>query len=521
MVDCVRMPDVLLPAPGVDLSKWAVVACDQFTSQPEYWQEADRLVGDAPSTLRMVYPEAYLLSEEGDRAPAIRAAMEKYLADGVFAPARNGFILTERTTASGSRLGLMVMIDLTAYDFSIGSKSLIRPTEGTILDRIPPRVRVRRGAPLELPHVMLLADDPGRTLIEPIYAQRDKLELLYDFELMLGGGHLRGWAVKDADAVFAAMAALPSLQGEDPILFAVGDGNHSLATARQCYLDNPCQATRWAMAEVVNLYDESLTFEPIHRLIEGVDAQTLRDAAASRSIVLEDGDVRAVQPFLDEWLPKDAKVDYIHGEEALRELSAREGFCGIQLARIEKETLFPSLLGGRVLPRKAFSMGEATEKRYYMECRALTGKKVTLRPITKENFRPCISLDIKKEQRGYVAPNVRSLAQAWLYYSVARPSAIYADETLVGFVMLAWDEEAAECTIWRFMIDRKFQGMGYGKQAMQVIMDMIRANPAFKKAVLDYEENNWVAEKLYRSFGFMPTGEMMGDEVLMALNLRE
>ncbi len=373
MIEHVKAPEILLPAKDIDLTKWAVVACDQFTAQPEYWREAERIVGGAPSTLRLVYPEAYLLKEETDRAPVIHAAMRAYLGGGVFEKARRGFVLTERTTASGARIGLMALIDLAAYDFSVGSKSLIRPTEGTVLARIPPRVSIRRGAPLETPHVMLLADDPGRTLIEPLYARRGSFELLYDFELMLGGGRLRGWAVDDERSVTSAIAALPSLSGDEPILFAVGDGNHSLATARTCYLENPCEATRWALCEVVNLYDDALRFEPIHRLVEGVDERSMERAAAARGIALQGGDVREVQPFLDEWLPKDAKVDYIHGDDALAYLAARDGFCGIRLAAIEKETLFSSLRGGRVLPRKAFSMGHADEKRYYMECRALGG----------------------------------------------------------------------------------------------------------------------------------------------------
>lgn len=371
MHEHVKVPTILLPAQDISLEKWSVVACDQFTSQPEYWEEADHIVGAAPSTLRLVYPEAYLLQGGKDRVPAIHDAMRTYLDGAVFAAPRTGYILTERTTKSGKRLGLMLCIDLEAYDFSPGAKSLIRPTEGTILDRIPPRVRVRKDAPLETPHVMLLANDPQRTLIEPIYAQREQLEKLYDFELMLGGGHLRGWAVQDEEFVYAALDNLISPRDEDPILFAVGDGNHSLATARQCYLDNPTEQTRYALVEVVNLYNEAIIFEPIHRLVENVDVQALKNAAEASGILLDGDDVRNVQPFLDAWLPKDAKVDYIHGDEALEKLAARDGCVGIKLAPIDKATLFPSLAGGHVLPRKAFSMGEAQEKRYYMECRAL------------------------------------------------------------------------------------------------------------------------------------------------------
>lgn len=371
MRDVAREPDILLPAADVSREKWATVACDQFTSQPEYWAEVDRIVGEDPSTLRLVYPEAYLLREDGDRVPRIHEAMAAYLAGDVFDAPRRGFILVERTTGAGTRLGLMVCVDLEAYDFSPGARSLIRPTEGTILERIPPRVRVRKDAPLETPHIMLLADDPGRTLIEPLYAQRDAFALLYAFPLMLGGGYLRGWAVPDAAPVLAAMERLPSLQSDDPILFAVGDGNHSLATARQCYLDDPSPRARYAMAEVVNLYDDSLVFEPIHRLIEGADEGALALAARDAGITLDGGDVRLVQPFLDAWLPREAKMDYIHGDPALRALAAKDGFAGIRLSSIGKETLFPSLRGGHTLPRKAFSMGEAHEKRYYMECRAL------------------------------------------------------------------------------------------------------------------------------------------------------
>ena len=372
MPDCVRVPDVLLPREGIDRTKWAVVACDQFTSQPEYWDEAERIVGGAPSTLRLIHPEARLL-QRPDEEPAeeIHRAMRGYLAGNVFAPARRQFVLTERTTRSGRRLGLMALVDLAAYDYTPGSRPLIRPTEGTVVSRLPARVRVRSGAALELPHLMLLADDPQRTLIEPLYAQREKFEKLYDFELMLGGGHLRGWAVDDADGVLAAMDRLPSLQGDDPILFAVGDGNHSMAAARKCWLERPTERNRYMLAEVVNLYDESLRFEPIHRLLRGEGLDAVWRRAAERGVRLDGGDVRQVQPFLDETLDPSVQVDYIHGAQALENLAAQPGCRGIALKAIAKETLFPSLKGGKTLPRKAFSMGEAQEKRYYMEAREI------------------------------------------------------------------------------------------------------------------------------------------------------
>ncbi len=372
MIECIKTPDVLLPRAGVDLTKWAVVACDQFTSQPEYWEKAGQIVGSAPSTLRLIHPEAYLLKNpQDDPTDAIHQTMRTYLREGVFAPPRHAFLLTERTTASGVRAGLMVLVDLAAYDYTPGSRSLIRPTEGTVISRLPARVRVRQGAALELPHLMLLADDPQRTLIEPLYQRRASFEKLYDFELMLGGGHLRGWAVPEAEPVLQAMQALPSLQTDDPILFAVGDGNHSMAAARKCYLEHPTPQNRYMLAEVVNLYSDALTFEPIHRLLTGERLDGVFAEAQSRGIRLDGGDVRVVQPFLDEVLPEGVIVDYIHGEEALTTLSRREGCRGIRLAPIAKQTLFASLQGGKTLPRKAFSMGEAQEKRYYMECRQL------------------------------------------------------------------------------------------------------------------------------------------------------
>lgn len=419
MLDAVRVPEVLLPAKHIDYRRWAVVACDQFTSEPHYWEEVEQIAGDAPSALRLIFPEAMLAgtnvsnetaphdnevtpqgneavphdneirpqnnetirhneappqNDEARRIRSIHAAMRSYLAGGVFGAPQKGFVLVERATRSGVRLGILMQIDLNAYNHQPGSKSLVRPTEGTVLSRVPPRVRVRKGAPLELPHAMLLADDPERSLAEPLYQKRQSLPLLYDFELMLNGGHLRGWLVNRPDdiaSIFQALAALPSLRGDDPILFAVGDGNHSLAAAKQCYLDAPTEENRYALVEVVNLHQDSIRFEPIHRLLQGVDADSLQKAAAERGVSIEKGDVLSISPFLDEWLPAGAAVDYIHGDETLERLAARQGYVGIKLKGIPKDALFPSLAGGKVLPRKAFSMGDAEEKRYYLECRRI------------------------------------------------------------------------------------------------------------------------------------------------------
>ena len=404
-----KRPEILLPDARFDLSKWAVIACDQYTSQPAYWERVKETVGDAPSALNLIYPEAWL--SQGDaRVEAINRAMGAYERD-VLTRRVEGFVLVERAIATGRRLGLMAAVDLERYDFSRGARSLIRPTEGTILERIPPRVRIREHASLELPHILLLVDDLSRTLIEPLYAARDRFEKLYDFELMAGGGHIRGWRVEEEAGIEAALAGL--MDRADGLLFAVGDGNHSLATARQCWLnlresltarERETHPARWALVELGNLHDPSLVFEPIHRALFGADAAALtRDFAAwlaARGMALaecaskeamfivtakgEDRPMRVeglqnplplatLQPFLDEWIASQpgVAIDYIHGEDALRTL-AGEGAVGILLPAMDKNALFESVRRGGPLPRKTFSMGEANEKRYYLEARKIT-----------------------------------------------------------------------------------------------------------------------------------------------------
>ena len=406
MDNALRTAEILLPRRGVDLTKWAVVACDQFTAQPEYWRQAEALVGQACSTLRLTLPEAWLDEREA-RIPAIHAAMREYLADGTLVPAvRDGFVLVERRTPAGVRPGLVAALDLEAYDFRPGSRSLIRATEGTVLERVPPRVRVRAGAPVELPHVMMLIDDPRRTVIEPLLARRDSLRPLYDFELMLGGGHLRGWAVEGADAaaVFAAVDALNTRS--EGLLYAVGDGNHSLAAAKQCWLDIRKDLTpeqrerhpaRWALVELVNLACPALVFEPIHRLLTGVEPAALMEEyrAYLRENGADEGEgddliafgaggewrfrsaqhpLRLLQAFLDGWLARhpEAAIDYIHGEAALRGLvGERPDALGIMPRSFDKGELFGYIRRFGALPRKTFSMGEAQEKRCYLEARRI------------------------------------------------------------------------------------------------------------------------------------------------------
>ncbi len=403
MVEIFRPAEILLPRPGTDLTRWSVIACDQFTSQPEYWDQADEFVGDAPSALRMILPETKL-GQSDTLIPAIHKTMRTYLANGVLKPAvQNGFVLTERITQSGSRLGLVGAIDLEYYDYEMGSVSPIRCTEGTIAQRVPPRVKIRAGAALELPHVMMLIDDPARTVIEPILNERDSLRMLYDFELMLGGGHLRGWAVEGsvAEQVLSAVDALNTIS--DGLLFAVGDGNHSLAAAKQCWVnlaaklspqERSIHPARYALVELVNVHSDALKFLPIHRVLFHVDPRDLivsyraflsenESADTGCSVTVLAGnecqqfrspaqEPLMLQPFLDAYLARhpQATIDYIHGESALRNLVAgKPDAVGFILQAFDKRMLFSSVRTHGALPRKSFSIGEAVEKRYYLESR--------------------------------------------------------------------------------------------------------------------------------------------------------
>ena len=413
--------DILLPQVS-EMEKWPVVACDQFTSQPEYWENAEKIVGDAPSALRLVLPEAYLNSAKvNSRIAAINASMERYLADGVFKTLPDSLIYLERTQSDGRvRHGLLGCIDLEQYDFTPGSGALIRATEGTVLERIPPRVRVREHAPLELPHVMLLIDDPKGTVIEPLAGETGRMETLYDTELMLGGGHVKGWRLTDEQMSRAAaslnalknpeaMAEKYGMAGAAPLLFAVGDGNHSLATAKACYekLKKETPEAQWAslparyaLVEVVNLHDDALTFEPIHRVLFHVDGQDLwaafrafypaahTGAGAGHTVEVcgqgLDGAwtvpapsaqlaVGTLQAFLDDYCKRrpEVEIDYIHGDDVVRKLGGQPGNLGFLLPPMGKDQLFRTVMADGVLPRKTFSMGEAQDKRYYLEARKI------------------------------------------------------------------------------------------------------------------------------------------------------
>ena len=402
-----RPARILLPAPSVPRETWACIACDQYTSEPEYWRKAFETAGDAPSALRLILPEVYL-KESAARIPVIHDIMARYLREGLLTPAVDpGFILCERTVPSGTRLGLVCAVDLEQYSFEKGSLPLVRPTEQTIASRLPPRLVIRRGAPVELTHIMVLIDDPDRTVLEPLQAKKDSLRKLYDFDLMMNGGHLAA----DLEAVDSAMNRLLDALGADPLLLAVGDGNHSLATAKAYWnelKENLSEAerenhpARFALCEIVNIHDEALLFEPIHRVVTGTDAESLLadwqayaaargmtlDAAEGHSftVVSAGGDTavtvgnpegaipcETIQKFLDDFLARHpgAEIDYIHGEQSLRTLASAPGAVGFLLPEIDKKSFFSDVKKLGVLPRKTFSMGEADEKRFYMEAKEI------------------------------------------------------------------------------------------------------------------------------------------------------
>jgi hypothetical protein len=437
---CLGIPEVLLPKPGVDLTKWAAIACDQYTSEPEYWRKAADLVGDAPSTLHIIYPEVYLNEKNPEaRIARIRESMDRYLAQDLFVE-NEGFVYVERTVSGHTRRGLMACLDLEHYDFRKGSTSLIRATEGTILERIPPRVKIREGAPIESPHIMVLIDDPADSVIGLLTKNKAKLRTLYDFELMLGSGRLAGFRVEDPGLEKGVLDGLGSLADPDSfvrnyglkpgtpvLLYAMGDGNHSLATAKTIWEKAKERAAdmaairrsllRYALVELVNLHDAALVFEPIHRVLfdlapgmdfvaemnkadpgkcrttpaagleemkAAVDRQTgsthkvgLISAAGFGVAEIFHPDtnlpVGTLQNALDLFVKaKGAReIDYVHGTESVVQLGRKPGNLGFYLPAMKKEELFRTVILDGALPRKTFSMGEAYEKRFYMEARKL------------------------------------------------------------------------------------------------------------------------------------------------------
>lgn len=434
-----HLPQILLPAPEIDLQRWAVIACDQYTSNKDYWQRLAQKISDRPSTLKLIFPEVYLEEEDADaRIAAINRAMETCLAEGTLIEQPAGFVLVERKTpVVASRKGLVVALDLELYDYRKGASSLIRATEGTILDRLPPRIRVRENAPIELPHIMVLIDDPERTVIEPLFDSHPTP--LYDFELLANGGHLKGYRIDHPQQIAQIVAALEKLA--DPqfyrqryqtdgavMLYAMGDGNHSFATAKAIWEKLKDEApdpgalmnhpARYALVELVNLHDPGLEFEAIHRVLFHVNPDQLRhsmedwfnqrnqgfsytpcaslvaaqqlaknNAEGQGFCVILGGnygfcqiknpqltlDVASLQAFLDDYLTTNpgARIDYIHGCDAVSELGRQTNNAGFYLPAIAKDNFFRTIIADGALPRKTFSMGEADEKRFYLECRRI------------------------------------------------------------------------------------------------------------------------------------------------------
>ena len=414
--------NILLPQ-DCGLTKWAVVACDQYTSQPEYWERVDQFVGDAPSTLRLILPESKLESEHvEEEIQKINQTMEQYLEEGRLRELEDAMIFLERKLSNGkTRLGLIGKLDLEQYSYEKGSGTPIRATEGTVLSRIPPRMKVRKNAPIELSHIMVLIDDPKKEIIEPFLRKESKkqMQMIYSTTLMEQGGRVSGYLLskEQADKVQKQLAGLADpvrfaqfyhAVGKPVLTYAMGDGNHSLATAKACWeelkptlseAERQTHPARYALVELVNLHDDSLEFEPIHRVLFGVDPkQLLADLLAAypgahygageghqityvlpgeRGILTVPHptaqlEVGTLQTFLDQYLEAHGgKIDYIHGEDVVEQLVQQPDSIGFLLPGMGKDQLFPTVIFDGALPRKTFSMGEAHDKRFYLEARKI------------------------------------------------------------------------------------------------------------------------------------------------------
>ena len=414
-----KRANILLPK-NAEMEKWAVVACDQYTSEPEYWKEVENIVGDAPSTLKITLPEIYLEQDNvAERIANINKEMDHLLSTDFFKTLDNSLIYLERTGADGKvRKGLIGMVDLEDYSYEKGSQSLIRATEGTVLERIPPRVRVRENASLELPHVMLLIDDEKKEIIEGLTDKVTSEDVVYDFDLMQNGGHVKGYKVPEnlMDGIFKGLEELADkdnfeakydVKDKGVLLFSVGDGNHSLATAKACYEnlkktmseeEAKNSPARYALVEVVNLHSDALEFEPIHRVVFGVKpAKMIEEFEKYYDVSRTPGEgqkveyvyegknetlyiknpksnlaVGSLQMFIDSYIKEyGGKVDYIHGDDVTKELGSKPGNIGFLLPPMAKTELFKTVILDGALPRKTFSMGHSYDKRYYLEARKI------------------------------------------------------------------------------------------------------------------------------------------------------
>lgn len=389
MTDCkellrqvgISIPALLLPSDEIDLRRFAVIACDQFSAEPDYWQRVQETVDGKPSALNLILPEAFLQPDNLAASQTINANMRRYLSDGTLQSIGECFVYLERETSAGLRKGLIVALDLEQYDFSPQASSLIRATEQTVPDRLPPRIQIREHAPLELPHVMVLLDDPDNTVIGAVEQKKAELSPLYDFELMLGGGRLTGYRVADEGLCREIANALHKLLEDcEGLLYAMGDGNHSFAAAKACWEqlkptlsqeEKENHPARYSLVELVNLYDEGVYFEPIHRLLYHVDPLAVQqelgfDAQTPPSL-------QVLQPMLDEWLSRhpEAELEYIHGAEECQRLAEKDDRLAILFPPFDKQTVFRVVRQDGCFVRKSFSIGHAVDKRYYLECRKI------------------------------------------------------------------------------------------------------------------------------------------------------
>lgn len=396
----VTSTDILLPC-AEDMGAWSVIACDQFTSEPEYWAAAEARAAEKPSTLSLMLPEAWLHTARADGADGrIADTMRRYLAEGVFQTVPDSFIYVERTLSDGRvRRGLVAALDLEQYDFTGTQRASVRSTEGTVEERLPPRVNIRRGAPLEMPHTLLLMDDRTDSVLSLAEKAKDTLEKVYDFDLMLGGGHIAGWRVSGETkaAVQSALDALDNaaLQREKygdaaengKLTFAVGDGNHSLAAAKRFWEEKrktlpenerETDPARFALVEIENIHEPSLDFEPIHRVIFDTDTSAFAAEFTAHRTEWEAEDktlgerVAAAESFCRAYIAAHGGyIDYIHGDDTARSLGEKPNCAAVLLPPVEKSGLFLSVLKNGALPKKSFSMGNARDKRYYLECRKI------------------------------------------------------------------------------------------------------------------------------------------------------
>lgn len=417
------IPEILVPEERVKMEKWSCVACDQFSSQEGYWREVAKLVGNAPSMLNIILPEVYLGSEGmNEDIKEMKLTMEDYVKNGVLTQLPQGLVLTERTMDNVVRKGLLLCVDLEEYHYDISKNPYIRATEKTLLERIPPRVSIRSGALVESPHILVLMDDPSDSVIGPLYSAKDSLSLLYDFELMMGGGRLASYFTEDPSYMANVIDAIDALEVRDGMRFCVGDGNHSLATAKAVWdakkeslseSERENHPLRYALCEFVNIRDAGIEFMPIHRVLFKVQptkvAQYIIDELGKKGVKAkliysrwrngaeaEDGDtipflskegsgkivfenrthpllVGEVQDILDMYIKENpgSEIDYIHGSDAFNELCTEYDNFGLFFPAMRKDEFFDTVIKCGVLPKKSFSLGEAEQKRYYTECRLI------------------------------------------------------------------------------------------------------------------------------------------------------